>query len=71
MWITSGAFHVQHVTSHMEQEDSSTIKFDRAEIAFIVAVFHGLKPLKVMQKGRKVEYPEKTPHDKTEPSAKM
>ena len=48
-----------HVTCHLVRRDSSAIKFDRVEIAFIWALFHWL-----MKEGRKPEYPEKTPGDK-------
>ena len=39
--------------------DSSAIKFDRVEIAFILALFYQL-----MEEGIKPEYPEKIPDDK-------
>ena len=32
---TSSAYHVQHVMCHVVRRDSSAIKFDRGEIAFI------------------------------------
>ena len=32
---TSSAYHVQHVACHVTRSDSSAIKFDRVEIAFI------------------------------------
>ena len=41
---TSSAYHVQHVVYHVLRRDSSAIKFDRVEIAFILAMFHWLKP---------------------------
>ena len=40
----SRAFHVQHVVCHMVRRDRSTIEFDSAEIAFILALFYWLKP---------------------------
>ena len=40
--------------------DSSAIKFDRVEIAFISDLFYWLNHLP-MKEGRKPEYPEKTP----------
>ena len=42
---TSGAHHVQHVVCHVVQRDSSAIKFDRVEIAFILAIFYRQKLL--------------------------
>ena len=35
---TSGAYHVQHVVCDVVPRDSSAIKFDRVEIAFILAL---------------------------------
>ena len=29
------AYHVQHVVCHLEQRDSSAVKFDRVEITFV------------------------------------
>ena len=46
----------------MVRRDSSVIKFDRAEIAFILALLYWLKPL-TDDVGRKPEYPEKSPDD--------
>ena len=40
----SNAYHVQHVVRHVVRKGSSTSKFDRVEIAFILA-FYWLKPL--------------------------
>ena len=51
-----------HVTCHLVQRDSSAIKFDWVEIAFIWAYFVGWV-IKPMKEGRKPEYPEKTPGD--------
>ena len=45
---------------HLVQRDNSAIKFDRVEIALILALFYWLKPMK---EGRKPEYREKTPDD--------
>ena len=42
---TSSAFHVQHVVCHVERRDSSFIKFDRDESAFILDLFYWLKPI--------------------------
>ena len=42
---TSSARYVQHVVCHVVRRDSSAIKFDRVEIAFILALFYWLKPL--------------------------
>ena len=36
---TSSAYHVQHAVCHLVQRDSSAIKFDRAEITFILALY--------------------------------
>ena len=35
---TSSAYHVQHAVCHMVRRDSSAIKFDRVEIAFILTL---------------------------------
>ena len=40
---TSSAYHVQRVVCHVVQRDSSAIKFDRVEIAFILALLYWLK----------------------------
>ena len=37
---TSSAHHVQHFVHHVLQRDSSAIKFDRVEIAFILVLFY-------------------------------
>ena len=42
---TSSACHVQPAVCHLVQRDSSAIKFDRAEVAFMLALFYWLKPL--------------------------
>ena len=42
---TSSAYHVQRVVCHLVRRDSSAIKFDRVEIACILALLNGLKPL--------------------------
>ena len=44
---TSSAHHLQHVVCHVVQRDSSAIKFDRIEIAFILALIYWLKRLTV------------------------
>ena len=49
-----------HVVCHVVRRDSLAIKFNRAEITFILAYFSWLKPTK---EKRKLEYPEKTPGD--------
>ena len=41
---TSSAYHVQRVVCHWVRRDSSAIEFDRAEIAFILALLYWLKP---------------------------
>ena len=43
--VQSCANHVQHFVCHWVRRDSSVIKFDRLEIAFISALFYWLKPL--------------------------
>ena len=47
----------------MVRRESSTMKLDRVEIAFVLALLYWLnhQPMKV---GRKPEYPEKIPDDK-------
>ena len=42
---TSSAYHVQRVVCLLVGRDSSAIKFDRAEIVFILALLYWLKPL--------------------------
>ena len=42
---TSSAYHVQCVACHIVRRDSSAIKFNRVEIAFILALLYWLKPL--------------------------
>ena len=59
---TSGAFHAQHTVCHVVRIDSSAIKFDRAEIAFILASFHWLKPL-TDERGEETEVPGETSDD--------
>ena len=68
--VQSCANHVQHieclshaawhVTCHVVRIDSSAIKFDRVEIAFIWAWLYWLKH-SPMKEGRKPEYPDKIP----------
>ena len=36
---------MQRVVCHVVGRDSSAVKFDRVEIAFILALFYWLKPL--------------------------
>ena len=36
---------MQRVLCHLVQRDSSAVKFDRVEIAFILALFYWLEPL--------------------------
>ena len=38
---TSGAHHVQHIMCYLVRRESSAVKFDRLEIAFIVALGGG------------------------------
>ena len=42
---TSSIYHVHRVVCHLVQGDSSAAKFDRVEIAFILALLYWLKPL--------------------------
>ena len=42
---TLSAYHVQPAVCHLVRRDSSAIKFDRVEIAIILALFYWLKPL--------------------------
>ena len=42
---TSGAHHVQHAMCHAVRRDSSANKFDRVEIAIILAIFYWLTRL--------------------------
>ena len=42
---TSSAYHVQRVVFHLVRRDSSASKFDRVEIAFILALLYRLKLL--------------------------
>ena len=39
--------HVQPAVCHLVRRDSSAVKFDRVEIAFILALLYWLKPLTV------------------------
>ena len=39
---TQSTYHVQHVVCHVVRRDSSPIKFDRVEIAFILALHEGI-----------------------------
>ena len=59
---TESACHVQHGVCHAVGKDSSAIKFERVKLTFFLPSFYWLnhKPTK---KGRKPEYPEKTPDD--------
>ena len=52
----------RRATCHVKRRDSSAVKFDWVEIAFILGYFIGwtIQPMKV---GRKPEYPEKTTGD--------
>ena len=51
---------MQHVVYHVVHRDSSAVRFDRVEIAFILPSFYWLSP-ELMKEGRKPEYLEKTP----------
>ena len=41
----SSAYQVQPAVCHLVRRESSSITFDRVEIAFILALFYWLKPL--------------------------
>ena len=41
---TSSGYHVQHAVRYVARWGSSAFKFDRAEIAFTVALLHWVKP---------------------------
>ena len=59
----SSAYHVQPATWYEGiRRDSSAIKFDRVEIAFILTLFYWLNH-QPMKEDRKSEYQEKTPDD--------
>ena len=45
MCNTLSAYHMQRVVYHLVRRDSSAIKFDRVEIASILALLYWLKPL--------------------------
>ena len=42
---TLSAYHMQHVVCHVARRDSSAIKFDRVQVAYIFALFHWMKRL--------------------------
>ena len=64
----SGAHQVQHVVCHMVWRDSSAKKFDKVEIAYILASFYWLKQL-TNEGGEEPENQKKTPDDKLEKNA--
>ena len=51
-----------HVTCHMIQRDSSTVRFDRVLTAFVLALSDWLNH-ELMKEGRVLEYRKKTPDD--------
>ena len=53
---------MQPEVCHLVRRDSSANKFDKVEIAIILALFYRLKPL-TKEGGEKPEYPEKTLDD--------
>ena len=57
---TSSTYHMQHVVYHMAQRNSSAIKFDRVEIAYIVALSYWLKPL-TNEGGEETRVPRENP----------
>ena len=59
---TPSAYHMQPAVCHVVRRDSSASKFDRAEIAFMLALFYWLKQL-TEEGGEETECPKKTPDD--------
>ena len=59
MCNSSSAFHLQPIVCCEVRRDSSAVKFDRDEIAFILALFYWLKPLTV-EGGEETGVPMKT-----------
>ena len=60
---THRAFHhVQHVVCHVVLRDSSAVKFDRVEIAFIFDLFYWLKRL-TDEGGEEIGLPGENPDD--------
>ena len=59
---TSSAYRVQHAVCHLVRRDSSAVKFDRVEIAFILALSLLAETINIKE-GRKPELPEKTADD--------
>ena len=57
---TLSAYHAQRVVCHLVRRDSSATKFDRVEIAFILALFYWLKPL-TNEGGEKTRAPGENP----------
>ena len=57
---TSSDYHVQHVMCEVVRRDSSAIKADRVEIAFIIALFYWLKPL-TNEEGEETRVPRENP----------
>ena len=53
-------YHVQHVVRYVVRRDSSAIKFDRVEIAFVFDIL--AEPL-FDKEGEETGVPEKTPED--------
>ena len=54
MCSTLRAYHVQHVVCHAVRRDSSAIKFDRVEIAFVLTLSYWLKLLTIIQQPKAV-----------------
>ena len=42
---TSAAYHLQYVMRHVVQRDTSDVRSDRAEIVFVLVLFHWLNPV--------------------------
>ena len=53
---------MEHAVCHVVRRDSSAVKFDSVEIAFLKLYLYGLKLLSD-ERGGGPEYPEKTPDD--------
>ena len=60
---TSNTYHVQHVVYHAVQRDSPANKFERVELAFILALFRWLN-LSINQEVEENGVPAEHPNDK-------
>ena len=57
---TLSSYHMQRIMCHVMRRDSSAIKFDRAEIIFILALFFLAEPL-VAEGGEETRVPGENP----------